>query len=363
MRVAFFGTFDESTHPRVRVLRDGLAGAGHHVDVVNVPLDLDTAARVRLAAQPWRVVPFALQLVSAWVRLLWRSRRVRRPDVVVVGYLGAFDIHLARLRYRRATLVLDQMVQLGETVQDRDIGTSRLARILGTIDRWAADRADIVVCDTDEQAARSPGETPTVVVAVGAPASWFVAPAPAPDPDEAVRVVFFGLYQRLQGAIVIGEALALLAADTPIEVTMIGDGQDRPAAEAAAADARVAVRWVDWVRPDELPAVVAGHHVCLGIFDTGAKADRVVPNKVYQGAAAGCALVTGATSAQRRLVGAVATLTTPGDPWALADALAGLATDRDTLAARRHGARAWAEAASTAAAVIGPLDDAIRSQS
>ena len=54
---------------------------------------------------------------------------------------------------------------------------------------------------------------------------------------------------------------------------------------------------------NEGPALVAGHDVCLGIFGTGVKAQLVVPNKVYQGAAAGCAVVTSDTAPQRRALG------------------------------------------------------------
>ena len=72
-----------------------------------------------------------------------------------------------------------------------------------------------------------------------------------------------------------------------------------------------------------LPALVAGHDVCLGIFGTGDKALRVVPNKVFQGAAAGCAIVTSDTAPQRRALGDAAVLVPPGDPEALAAALRG----------------------------------------
>ena len=80
---------------------------------------------------------------------------------------------------------------------------------------------------------------------------------------------------------------------------MIGTGQDLAQARSAAA-ANHAVSWRDWVPAAELPAIVAGHDVCLGIFGTGEKALRVVPNKVFQGAAAGCAIVTSDTAPQRR---------------------------------------------------------------
>ena len=125
-------------------------------------------------------------------------------------------------------------------------------------------------------------------------------------------MVFYGLYTPLQGTPVIGAALSRIAG-APIEVTMIGSGQDAAATRAAAA-ANPAVRWLDWVPAADLPALVAGHDVCLGIFGTGDKALRVVPNKVFQGAAAGCAIVTSDTAPQRRALGDAAVLVPPGDP-------------------------------------------------
>ncbi len=67
--------------------------------------------------------------------------------------------------------------------------------------------------------------------------------------------MFYGLYTPLQGASVIGAALGRITG-APIEVTMIGDGQDK-AATMAAAQPNGAVRWLDWVPAAELPALVA----------------------------------------------------------------------------------------------------------
>jgi glycosyltransferase involved in cell wall biosynthesis len=111
------------------------------------------------------------------------------------------------------------------------------------------------------------------------------------------------------------------------------------------------------VAPAELPAVVAGHDVCLGIFGTGPKAARVVPNKVFQGAAAGCALVTSDTAPQRRVLGEAAVYVPPGDAQALARTLRSLAEDRPRLAAARAAARRLAIDHFTPAQVVGPLHD------
>src|SRR5260370_29156472 len=118
---------------------------------------------------------------------------------------------------------------------------------------------------------------------------------------------------------------------------MIGGGQDE-AETKLAATANQAARWIDWVPADDLPALVASHDVCLGIFGDGEKALRVVPNKVFQGAAAGCAIVTSDTPPQRRALDDAAVLIPPGDPEALATALLRLADDRAELTRLRAAA-------------------------
>lgn len=355
MRTLFFGTYDERTHPRVRALREGLRSHGVDVATCNVPLGIGTAARVALLRQPWQAPLLLLKILSAWARLLLRSRG-QRPDVVVVGYLGHFDVHLARLRFRRATIVLDHLVGLGDTSRDRGLTTtSRVGRLLDWIDDRAVRAADIVVVDTHEQAEVLPpaGRGKAVVVAVGAPSLWFSARAVHQPTAPDLRVVFFGLFTPLQGAVTIGTALRRLV-DIPFECTMIGNGQDLQAARAAAGpDPRIS--WLDWVEADELPALVAAHDVCLGIFGDGPKARRVVANKVFQGAAAGCAIITSDTPPQRRLLDDAAVLVPPCDADALAAAIAQLATDPGALAERRGSSAALADQAFTAAAVVEPL--------
>ena len=107
--------------------------------------------------------------------------------------------------------------------------------------------------------------------------------------------------------------------------------------------------------PEELPELVAGHDVCLGIFGTGPKARRVVPNKAYQGAAAGCVVVTSDTPPQRRALATVGVFVEAGDAIGLAQVLRDLADDRDAVAARREATATLARAAFSPAAVAAPL--------
>jgi glycosyltransferase involved in cell wall biosynthesis/SAM-dependent methyltransferase len=357
MRVLLFGTYDTSTHPRVATIAEGLRARGFEVAECNAPLGLDTAARVDMLARPWRAPALLLRLARRWATLARAARRMPAPDVVLVGYLGHFDVHLARLVFRRVPVVLDHLVGASDTARDRRLDGGPRQALLAMIDAAALRAADIVVVDTEEHLDALPGrhQSRAVVVPVGAPSAWYAVARPAAGDDAPgpLRVVFYGLYTPLQGAPVIGAALARIAG-APIEVTMVGSGQDAAETRTAAA-ANHAVRWLDWVPAAELPALVASHQVCLGIFGTGDKALRVVPNKVFQGAAAGCAIVTSDTAPQRRALAGGAILVPPGDPEALATALLRLAGDRAELARLRQQAQGLAQQQFAPERIVAPL--------
>jgi glycosyltransferase involved in cell wall biosynthesis/ubiquinone/menaquinone biosynthesis C-methylase UbiE len=380
-RLLVFGSYDATLHPRVAVLRDGLAARGWEVRELNEPLGASTSDKVAAAGSPAAALRLVGWQARSWARLVRRSRTGPAPDVVLVGYMGHADVHLARLRYRRSVIALDHLVGLADTVRDRGLGGGARLRLLDLVDRSALRAADVVVVDTALQAQMLPTDAQgrAVVVPVGAGRQWFAAAdraagrrgrrasgsgtapeapavlgastvlgAPAvlgastpPGPSEpALNVVFVGLFTPLQGAATIGRAIDLLR-DEPIAFTMIGHGQDLAETRALTRDS-ARVRWLDWVDGADLPALVAGQDVCLGIFGTGPKTQRVVPTKVYQGLAAGCAVVTARTPAAGTLGDAVVSVP-PGDPQALADALRHLALDKESLTVARDRSRAAAE--------------------
>src|SRR5262245_27419916 len=119
MRVLLFGTYDTSTHPRVATIADGLQAHGFDVAECNAPLGLDTAARVNLLAHPSQVPALLIRLARRWTTLARTAHRMRAPDAVLVGYLGHFDVHLARLLFRRVPVVLDHLVGASDTARDR----------------------------------------------------------------------------------------------------------------------------------------------------------------------------------------------------------------------------------------------------
>lgn len=354
MRILGFGTYNTSVHPRVGILLDGLKDAGHTVTELNEALRVNTESRVAALSSPTAALSFFGNLIKNWARLIVRSFRYRgknKPDAILVGYLGHFDVLLARLLFPRTRIILDHLIYAADTAADRGARGGGLRRILTALDTMALTAATTVVYDTPAHADLAPEhlQHKGVVVPVGAPDTWFEAHRDAPD----VGVVFYGLYTPLQGTATIARALRILAdhGDLPA-VTMIGTGQDYDDARVIAGDADIT--WIDWAESDRLPSIVASHAIGLGIFGTTDKAQRVVPNKVYQSMAAGCAIITSDTAPQRDVLGDAATYVPAGDAVALADAIRILVRDFDLRADMRARARERAKTFSHAA-VIAPL--------
>ena len=378
MRVIAFGSYDVSSHPRVAALIDGLRRHGAEVVECNVPLGVN--ARVAMLREPWQLARLLLHVARCWPLLAVRARRQPRPDVVLVGYLGLGDVHLARRLFGRTPIVLDHLISARAAGRARGVTRGPLKRLLERLDQAALDTADLVLVDTEENRRLVPEAylDKVSVVPVGAAQSWFDAAPPldaaqptgeptgepAGQHDQAagrhgaLRVIFFGQFAPTHGAPVIGAALRQLRG-FPLEVTMVGTGPDEDATRRAIGDSHD-VRWLRWVPAEKLPALVAEHDVCLGTFGGTPHALRVVPHKVYQGAAAGCAVVTADTVAQRRALGDAAALVPPGDADALADTLRRLAGDPAETLRLRQAAQRLALKSFTPEHVVGPLLERLR---
>lgn len=362
------GTYDLDAHPRFRVVLEGLRARGWDVDEVVAPLGLSTAERVDVLRRPSQLPRLAVAIARAWrslvPALLRRRRTPPRPEAVLVGYLGHFDVPMVRALTRPRPVVLDYLISGAGTAVDRGAGGRAKHAALRLLDDVALRCADLVLVDTPEHADALPARhrDRAVVVPVGADERWFAAGrARPPRPDGArLSVVFYGLLTPLQGAPVIAEALRLLGG--AVEATVVGTGQDEAEVDALL-DGVPHVTRLPWVPADELPALVAAHDVCLGVFGTGDKARRVVPNKAYQGAAAGCVVVTGDTTPQRRAFGDDAVLVEPGDAAALAAALRDLAADPARRADLAAASRRRADADFSAHGVVRDLARALGARS
>ena len=345
LRVCLFGTYDRVAHPRIAILAAALEAVGVEVVEAHAPRwSGGTSEKLQVASRPLRLPAIWRQAV-AWGRLLRRYRQVGPHDVVLVGYFGHLDVHLARFLAGRRRVVLDMFLSVYDTVVlDRGMGApgGPRARLTRLVDRAAVRACRLALLDTQAQ-------IDFCMRVLGIPADKLAAGAVGAEPDRfpvtplpdggPLRVLFYGSFIPLHGTQTMAAAIRRLNGE-PIEFTVVGQGQERAAFDRAAAGLPN-VTVVDWTDYDRLGELVAAHHVVLGLFGDRDKASRVVANKVYQAACAGRPIVTADTPATRAaFTPDEVVLVPPGDPEALAGALRRLARDRAWLGELGRRARA-----------------------
>jgi glycosyltransferase involved in cell wall biosynthesis len=338
LNVCYFGTY-ERAYPRNAQVISCLRSAGVEVAEEHVAVWDDMREGWSAGAGQ------ALRIALAEAKLF--TRRPRGFDAFVVGYPGHLDLAAARHAARGRPIVFNPLVSLADTLvadRSRFRAGSFAARALERIDRSAFRSADLVVADTHAHArflAQLTGRDDIAVCLVGAEDRLF---HPEWRPRPPFTALFVGKLIPLQGVETI-----LAAARTAPELSfhLVGSGQ----LGSLLADRPQNVAHTPWVEYERLPGEIRSAGCALGIFGTTPKAQRVIPNKAFQGLACGAPLVTADTPAARELLadGESALLVPPGDPEALAAAVRRLAED-DELARRiaAGGRAAYERAASEA---------------
>lgn len=291
----------------------------------------------------WRIVDFH-PLLSPLGDVEAVLRRPPRADLVHVPCFRQRDIAAATRYARRqdVPLLIDPLIsaydkQLFERVKFSE--RSARAGWLRRHEQRLFQGADVVLADTPEHA-RFFAETLGVevsrlhVVYVGAEESLF-APGAARAENAPIEVLFYGSFIPLQGPQVIVEA-ARVYQGPPVRWVLLGNG---PLLSECRKRARglTNVAFEGWLPYAQLPERIRRADILLGVFGATPKAQRVIPNKVFQALACGKPLVTCAAPAYpaellSRPDSGIAWLPA-GDAGALASAVAGLAAQPERLAA------------------------------
>jgi glycosyltransferase involved in cell wall biosynthesis len=319
-----------------------------------------------------RVVAKALRRAGATVQDVMDHRpyAIRTPsmlaraarqdfDLLLVPYPGHSDVPAATALARAIDrpLVFDAFLSLYDTfVEDRRrIHPSSIrARWPALADRVATRLPDLVLLDTE-------AHIDYFVDELGASRSRFrriwvgaddevIHPMPRTG-DPAFTVFLYASFVPLQGVEHVVRAAHVLEREgPPVRFRVVGAGQAYPEIRDLAA--ALGIRSIEFLgrRPyEELPGLMAASDVCLGIFGTGPKAGRVVPNKVFDALAAARPVITADTPAVREALvdGRHGLLIPAGDSRALAGSIGRLEGDselRRRLA--REGLRRFEEAFS-----------------
>ena len=311
MRVCMFGTY-EAGYDRNQVLMRGMREAGIEVVECHVPLWETMRYKTSAFKGPAQYVVIAAKLALAYTQLCFRYLLAPPHDIVLVGYLGHFDVFPARLLswLRRKPLVFDAFVSLYDTsVEDRKVFRrgSLSASLLRLIDRWSCKLSDLVLLDTNqhieyfcEEFDLDPSKFQRVLV--GADPAYATEEPAAPSEDRFV-VLHYSKFAPLHGMPYILDAANQLRDDPEIVFKIVGGGQTFAASKAYAERLGLEnLELIPWLEPKQLRQAMRDAQVCLGIFGDTPKARRVVPNKVYQCLAAGAAVVTGRSPASEELL-------------------------------------------------------------
>lgn len=332
LRILTWGTYDLSK-PRGRILLRALQNAFEQVEECHVDIWGGVADKSQVSEAQARL-RFAIRWLLAYPRLLLCWYKQPRPDMVFIGYLGQIDVLVLWpfAKLRGVPIVWDAFISLYNTVvEDRKMFSPKhpVAWLLYSIDWLACRAADRVVLDTRAHADYfvekfGISHKKTDAVFVGAETEVFRAKPIERDPEQPFTVLFYGQFIPLHGIPTIIEAARLLENEA-IRWVLIGKGQEeKRIVEMLDSHPLPQLEWIPWVRYEHLIDHIIEADVCLGIFDNGAKAARVIPNKVFQLLSAGKPIITRDSPAVRELIPDEADgvwLVTPNDPASLAKAI------------------------------------------
>ena len=265
----------------------------------------------------------------------------------MVGFRAHSDMMAARVLagLRRVPLIFDPLTSRYEekVIDRRLVGPhTPLAWWYRAIDGLGCRAADCVLLETDQQITHF---ARTFRVPVNRfRRMWLGAddevlkPQPMPlHGSDGFTVFFYGWFSPLHGVEhIIQAARSLEAAGDPARFVLVGSGQTLPAAKALVDQLGVrSVTFLPGVPYSELGRLMGDADLCLGSFGTTDRAQRVVPNKVFDAMAVARPVLTADTPAARAILthGEDVWLCAPGSGESIADAIRVLRRDPNRLRA------------------------------
>jgi len=266
---------------------------------------------------PFSALKYLLLLLGGSLSTSLRYLRQRPAGPIVVAYFGHLDLLFAKLwsLVLRRPLVFDIFLSIYDTVVlDRGLFApdSLPARLIRGFERLVLKLPDAIICDTRANCEflhrlyRVP-EHRLWTVPVGCEGEAFFPPEqPVAKTDTGNRldVLFYGQYIPLHGIDYIVDAAERLRDDPGIHFTLVGKGQEFPRIRALVERLQLPnLSLIEWLPYEQLRERIYRADIGLGIFGVTDKAQRVIPNKVYQMmACATTPIVSGRTPAIAELL-------------------------------------------------------------
>lgn len=234
----------------------------------------------------------------------WKQKRTS-ADALLVTFPGHYLVPLAWMltRMPRRRLIFDAFLSLSDSVvTDRGLVSwwNPYAWFLYAMDWLSCHLADEVLIDTDAHRRfflrRFHLRPDRVrVVYLGSRTDLFQPKTKNQKlKAKSFDVFFYGTYIPLQGVEYILDAAKIVQSqNSTVHFTLVGRGQTYSAMRAKAEQLQLRnVTFLPFVLLAELPTLLKKADLCLGIFGTTAKAQHVIPHKVYDAVACGVPIIT-----------------------------------------------------------------------
>ena len=241
----------------------------------------------------------------------WRRLKLV-PDLVLVAYPGQTMVWLACLLFWHKLLVFDAFTSLYDSnVFDRRLygqWSWRGGRDF-LLDWHSLFLANIVLVDTDQHAKyfqktfRIKAKKIVRVFVGTTIGGEFSAEEKSQKDDQIFLVHFHGHYIPLQGIEYIVKAAKILEKEKDIKFKIIGHGQEFGKISQLVERLKpVNIEFSLEVSFVALKQMILESDLVLGIFGITPKAERVIPNKIFEGLALGKAVLTADTPAIHELL-------------------------------------------------------------
>jgi len=301
MKILYFGTY-EKNYSRNRIIIDGLRKNKQEVKECHFCL-WEEKDKTKKKINFLRLIVLAFKICTAYLILLIRYLRLNFDyDVMIVGYPGHLDIILAKILtfFRQKPLVFNPLISLYDSiVYDRSLirPSSATARLILVWEKFIYHKSDFIILDTNIHIDYFVHQfnlpySKFQRIFVGAEDIFFKQNL-VKKKNRKFKVLFFGKFIPLHGIEYILNAAKKLENNRDIAFEIIGSGQlSKKIKQKAKKDEIKNINFIEWIPYKKLPKFIAQADICLGIFGQSNKAQRVIPNKVFQSVALGKLVIT-----------------------------------------------------------------------
>jgi len=262
-------------------------------------------------------------------------------DILWVGFLGHTDVPIAKIIsiIKNSPLIFDAFVSLYESsICDRKIKSAKslYALKMRFVDWLACKLAKIILLDTQTHidyfvnSFKIPNRK-FKRLWLGAD-DELMFPRSDISQQENFTVFFYGSFIPLQGIEYIVQAAHILETKgNKVDFIIVGSGQTFQDILCLTEKLKIkSIKFMGWLPYNTLPELICNSSLCLGIFGATLKANRVIPNKVFDAIACARPVITADTPAIHEAFthGENIYLIPKADPLALANAILMLKKDK-----------------------------------